>query len=514
MKKVAVLGKGQSLECLNSLPDVDEYVIANNWGLELNQQFIIDRFSDNKPITNILNLAIWNTPGVGFDELVKVYKNFNIQKIVLPYVKEIVTNKANLGEQVNFDIETKNGIVSSEPLPDIVKPFMWRRGSEEWPDNYSIAKYEYEIPTTGMAAVLYATVVLNADEIYICGMDFYEKGYAFGTDKEKIRNMVDDEGIVINSKVEIMPMKTFLTEKIINKFPDKKFYINTYGNYNLSRDNVVVNNLNKKKLAVVATGWYFPLHFYEQIKNQKVPSGWKVDLFCVSHRNPNLEIVRTEKNEYISSLGDSILNRMDKLLYSEIATVEEIKNLGWNYIEEPNTVGDFGIFNQWLEKNNYEDYDVILFTHDDNFIFVDNLFTEVMLQLFDWNDWLLIVNGPNPGSIIEDYGGRSSFDFFKKEMLEMIGGKFNLSKSTLTRVGKVDSPKEYTGISDWNYTPAYFNEFIKNNNLTNKVKRLSDTYRISTFCFEGERGFLSKGGNDTIPPIINFINDNFDIEEI
>ena len=225
MKKVAVLGKGQSLECLNSLPDVDEYVIANNWGLELNQQFIIDRFSDNKPITNILNLAIWNTPGVGFDELVKVYKNFNIQKIVLPYVKEIVTNKANLGEQVNFDIETKNGIVSSEPLPDIVKPFMWRRGSEEWPDNYSIAKYEYEIPTTGMAAVLYATVVLNADEIYICGMDFYEKGYAFGTDKEKIRNMVDDEGIVINSKVEIMPMKTFLTEKIINKFPDKKFYI-------------------------------------------------------------------------------------------------------------------------------------------------------------------------------------------------------------------------------------------------------------------------------------------------
>ena len=61
---------------------------------------------------------------------------------------------------------------------------------------------------------------------------------------------------------EVTPMKIFLTENIINKFPNKKFYINTYGNYNLSRDNVVVNKLNKKKLAVVATGWYFPLHFY------------------------------------------------------------------------------------------------------------------------------------------------------------------------------------------------------------------------------------------------------------
>ena len=41
-------------------------------------------------------------------------------------------------------------------------------------------------------------------------------------------------------------MKLFLTENIINRFPNKKFYINTYGNYNPGGDNVVVNNLNKK----------------------------------------------------------------------------------------------------------------------------------------------------------------------------------------------------------------------------------------------------------------------------
>ena len=275
------------------------------------------------------------------------------------------------------------------------------------------------------------------------------------------------------------------------------------------------DNLNKKKLAVIATGWYFPLHFYEQIKNQKIPSGLEVDLFCVSHRNPNLEIVRTEKNEYLSSLGDSFLNRMDKLLYSEIATVEEIENLDWNYVEEPNTMGDWGIFNQWLEKNDYKDYDVILFTHDDNFIFGDSIFTEAMLQ-FDWDDWLVIVNGPNPGKVIEEYGGRSSFDFFKKEMLEMIGGKFDIlaGGATLTRVGKVDTPKSRTETKDWDSTPAHFNQFLRDNNLADKVKRLSDTYRISPFCFEGERGFLSNGGSDTMTPIIDFIKGNFNINEI
>ena len=86
MKKVAVLGRGQSLECLNSLPDVDAYVIANNWGLELNQQFIIDRFSDNKPIIHICSLAVFRPDawGVNVNELLKHYKDFNIQKLIFP----------------------------------------------------------------------------------------------------------------------------------------------------------------------------------------------------------------------------------------------------------------------------------------------------------------------------------------------------------------------------------------------------------------------------------------------
>ncbi len=270
--------------------------------------------------------------------------------------------------------------------------------------------------------------------------------------------------------------------------------------------------MSKKKIAVVAGGWHFPLHFYRQIKNQKIPNDWEVDLFCVSHRNPNLKIVKEEKNEYISSLGNSSLNEIDKILYSEIATVEKIKSLGWDYVEEPNTVGDWGMTNQWLERNDYKNYDVFLFTHDDNFIFNDKLFTDAIFK-FNWDEWLVITNASNHGNR-PLFPVRGSFDFFKREMLDMIGGKFDLSSSSVTRVGKIDTPTDLSEIGDWNGTVVQFGMFIKENNLYEKIKKLSEIYRVSTFCLEGERGHVSNGGFNTIYPIVSFINEHIDINKI
>jgi hypothetical protein len=237
MKKVAVLGRGKSLEFLNSLPEVDAYVITNNWGLELNQQFIIDRFSDNKPIIHVLSLSIFNAPGMDFSELLKHYKKFNIQKIILPYVRECVPG----GEQSYFEVEGKSNTISAESLPDEVKPFMWEAGKDNCPKNYTGKKYD--LPTTGMAGVLYATAIMNPKEIYICGMDFYEKTYAFQTEREEERNKIDSKGVMGVSEFERIPMKIFLTENIIEKFPDKKFFISTYGSYKPNKDNVEVNIL-------------------------------------------------------------------------------------------------------------------------------------------------------------------------------------------------------------------------------------------------------------------------------
>ena len=96
----------------------------------------------------------------------------------------------------------------------------------------------------------------------------------------------------------------------------------------------------------------------------------------------------------------------------------------------------------------------------------------------------------------------------------MIGGKFDLSSSSVTRIGKVDTPKNLSELGDWNGTVVQFGIFIRDNNLYEKIKHLSDTYRISTFCFEGERGHISNGGSDTMSPIIKFIDENIDMDKI
>ena len=49
-----------------------------------------------------------------------------------------------------------------------------------------------------------------------------------------------------------------------------------------------------KRLAVVASGWHFPIAFFEQMKGQKVPEGWQVDM-CVSHRDPLMRVRKKRK---------------------------------------------------------------------------------------------------------------------------------------------------------------------------------------------------------------------------
>ena len=268
---------------------------------------------------------------------------------------------------------------------------------------------------------------------------------------------------------------------------------------------------NKRKIVVIAGGWHFPVHFYEEMIKQEIPKNWEVDYFCISHRNPDLDIVRKEKekilNEYCMD-DNNILNRLDHLLYRKSINKEEIKNLGWSYIEKPNIMGDFYFVNQWAEEINYEDYDAILLSHDDNFIFQYGIFTEGVMQ-FNWDDWLTIANGVAASN--EDFHFRGSFAIFKTELIKLMGGAFEVDNVTLNRVGKVDTPKSHSDLKDWNNIGGNFGRFVKDNNLTNKVKRFSDTYRISKFCMEGERGFLSKGGSDKMFGIFKYLENNFNM---
>ncbi|HAT68013.1 MAG: hypothetical protein A2481_02010 [Candidatus Yonathbacteria bacterium RIFOXYC2_FULL_47_9] len=252
--------------------------------------------------------------------------------------------------------------------------------------------------------------------------------------------------------------------------------------------------MTKKRLAVIAGGWHFPLAFFEQIAAQKIPEGWEVDMFVVSHRDPAYALA--EKKDVLPNLGYDRRGLFDRLLYHKVATVAEIEALGWNYVLEPNTVGDWGNTNQWLEKNDYKKYDKFLITHDDNFILTNQMFMDILPQ----EDWLILTNSTGNAQrrlrewlhLPKKLSLRGSFEFFTREMFDLMGGKFDLSETTLTREGETNTTGAFSELSDWNTTVFPLQHLIEEKSLQSRIKALSLYYRMSRYCLEGERGYIHK----------------------
>jgi hypothetical protein len=248
------------------------------------------------------------------------------------------------------------------------------------------------------------------------------------------------------------------------------------------------------KLAIIASGWHFPLHFFKQMSEQKIPAGWTVDMFCVSHRDPSFSV--SEKKEMLAHMGYTRRELYDRILYEQIATVDDIRELGWAYVLEPNIIGDMGNVNQWLEKNDYKQYDKFLFTHDDNFI----LSTEMLKDILPQNDWLVLSNSDGHTQrrlrkwlkLPKEFSIRGSFEFFTKEMLDIMGGKFDLSDVQLTRDGEVTTSGVFDELSDWNATVVPWQRLIEEKKLRSRIHALSGYYRVSKYCIEGERGFIHR----------------------
>lgn len=249
-----------------------------------------------------------------------------------------------------------------------------------------------------------------------------------------------------------------------------------------------------KKLAVVASGWHFPITFYEQIAKQKVPEGWEVDLFVISHRDPSFS--EKEKEGVLDNLGYGRRELYDRLLYRKVATVDEIQALGWKYEIHPNTIGDLGCSNQWLESYDYKKYDKFLFTHDDNFILTDKVYLDILPQ----DDWLILTNTTgNAQRRIREWlwlpkklSLRGSFEFYTREMLDYMGGKFDLSETKMTRIGETSSFGTLSDLSEWNSVIYPLQRLIDQKGLQSRIKAMSDYYRMSKYCLEGERGYIHK----------------------
>jgi len=84
---------------------------------------------------------------------------------------------------------------------------------------------------------------------------------------------------------------------------------------------------------------------------------------------------------------------------------------------------------------------------------------------------------------------RGSCEFFKPSFIEKLGGKFDLSPVTLTREGITTSSEDIRELYDWNSTVEPLMNFVEANKV--KIGYLSPAYRVSTFCIEGERGYIS-----------------------
>lgn len=232
------------------------------------------------------------------------------------------------------------------------------------------------------------------------------------------------------------------------------------------------------KIACVASGWHYPLSFYEMVAKQKLPTGWELELFVISHRDPKHSKKEKKDKKFT---GDRAY--LDERLYNKIATVKDIEGLGWKYIEKPNTIGDWGNSNQWLEDYNYKDYDLLLFTHDDNLILSDSWFRDI-IEDGSFKDWEILCNslGMPEGWI------RGSCEFFKPSFIEKIGGKFDLSEVTLNRVGETTATENTMELNDWNNTVPATMKFIEDNKIP--IGYLSPSYRVSMYVIEGERGYI------------------------
>ena len=269
------------------------------------------------------------------------------------------------------------------------------------------------------------------------------------------------------------------------------------------------------KILVIATGWHFSSRFYEKMIKQVVPDGWAVDYFCVAHRLPEDDNTVKEKEDVRHLAGGNFLDELDQMMYEYPITTQQIGRLGWHFMKEENTVGDMECFNQWSERFDYKDYDFILVTHDDNLILSDQLFVDIIdgVEVYKPieesrygahqfniesvkldNDWMFLDNGYTE-SLPKAFTPRGSFSFYKRELIDMLpDNKFNMYENggygIVYRQGETASVG-YDGIKAWNTHAGTFRDFLYEGNLVDSTRWLSDMKRVSKYCIEGERGFVS-----------------------
>ena len=212
---IAILCRGKSLKFIDTIPNVDEYIIVNRFGDELEQKNVSNKLYE-QDITQVLSL-VPDEPTLMIQR--GHYKKFKINKLVLPYLRETVPGSAQSIE--GYDGKT----IPSYVLSDTHKDYMYKRGTR--PDGDT--RYAYSYPTSGIAGVVHGTIDCGKKNIFIIGLDFYQSDYAYGKSKADL---------VSRGEAPKM-MRDFLTN-FLSTQKEKNFTIVTTTDYDCDFSNVNV----------------------------------------------------------------------------------------------------------------------------------------------------------------------------------------------------------------------------------------------------------------------------------
>lgn len=254
------------------------------------------------------------------------------------------------------------------------------------------------------------------------------------------------------------------------------------------------------KIVILAGGWHFPRHFYDTAKKVKVPDGSTLDFVAICHRNMTAE-VHKEYLQKIEKLPEDFLKKLDQELYASFADIEYLRETGWQAALYENSIGDFNFINQWLDTNPPQ-YDLYIYLSDDIYLthnwqhflidFIERQLTFYKFYNGEWvpselsNNWVYVGNCPNPGRKVM----RSSTGIFPGHFLQSLG-RFEMSKVSLTRTGQNNNLWNIQDIADWNQVQRNLQDYMEVHNLDKESFRLSNTYRVSKYMIEAERGLLS-----------------------
>jgi hypothetical protein len=114
-----------------------------------------------------------------------------------------------------------------------------------------------------------------------------------------------------------------------------------------------------------------------------------------------------------------------------------------------------------------------------------------MKNLTNYEDWLVISNAilPNRQMI------RGSFEIFKKEIFDIMEGKFPLYpklKEFSKKIQNNTKSLSYMELDEYNtQCLPFINDIINKFDLYHKFRFLGDNYRVSNYIIEGERGYIS-----------------------